>query len=144
MGPINLSRRTILVGFATVAVAAGAGVMSLSDRGHIRRTLKRLVGPFKMSDEDFNAFVADFRAAEQAPSYLKASVLRSLELIGMGPTISKSGVSKLADHQIEFERSLLTAFVTRTDYTFFEHPEAETITYLGSMTVCLNPFANFD
>ena len=84
-----------------------------------------------------------FREAEAAPSFLKGATLRGFELIGLGASLADSGIPKLSSHQIEFERALLTAFIVRTDYTLLDNPASESTTYLGSMTACFNPYAEF-
>ncbi|HCX10622.1 MAG TPA: hypothetical protein DHU81_09820 [Hyphomonas sp.] len=141
---LSLSRRAMILGGVGVAAAAGAGTVLLTtDQGHIRRTLRRLVGPFKMDKAEFETFVRDFREAEAAPSFIKSATLRGLELIGLGSTVSGGGIPKLSDHQADFERALLTAFIVRTDYTLLDQPATEPTTYLGSMTACFNPYAEF-
>jgi hypothetical protein len=141
---LTLSRRAMLFGGIGIAAVAGAGTVLLTtDQGHIRRTLRRLVGPFRMDKSEFANFARDFREAEAAPSFIKGATLRGLELIGLGSSLSGSGISKLSDHQSEFERALLTAFVVRTDYTLLDDPTSELTTYLGSMTACFNPYAEF-
>ena len=76
-------------------------------------------------------------------SFIKSATLRGLELIGLGSTVSGGGIPKLSDHQADFERALLTAFIVRTDYTLLDEPATEPTTYLGSMTACFNPYAEF-
>ena len=89
---LSLSRRAMILGGVGVAAAAGAGTVLLTtDQGHIRRTLRRLVGPFKMDKAEFETFVRDFREAEAAPSFIKSATLRGLELIGLGSTVSGGG-----------------------------------------------------
>lgn len=141
---LTLSRRTMVLGGLGIAAAAGVGTILLTtDQGHIRRTLRRLVGSFTMDKAEFANFVRDFREAEAAPSFLKGATLRGFELIGLGANLADSGIPKLSSHQIEFERALLTAFIVRTDYTLLDNPASESTTYLGSMTACFNPYAEF-
>lgn len=135
------SRRTVLVGGAAVvgvgALGAGATVR-LTDESYLRDTLERLVGAVRMAPADFSSFARAFRARFDELDSIRAMPFRAGEAIGASPLLERYAPLSIGEKMERFERTLVTDFLTRTDWLFMAADEP--VGYLGEGP-CANPFA---
>lgn len=146
MTRFEINRRTAIFG-GLVGLSTLGGlellVASRDSTGLFKSVLQRLLGPFDMPDTNFEAFASDYVDSGRAiPSDFEIGLLRSVEWSGAN-AIAKSMAGAIAVKLVNFERSLMTAFVLATD---FQTEARDTpLTYLGLFEnrPCANPFAEF-
>lgn len=143
----TVTRRGLIAGsagLAAVAAVGGVGLARFDKVDTCRATLARLVGPFDMAPEAFDAFVRDFLKVDETLTGLRGGLMRAGEFTGLLPRLGGLLPDASADEIERFERALLTNFVLTTNYLAVENPRREPIDYVGPLDACANPFARFD
>lgn len=139
----GITRRSALLGAGSAALAAGfAGIALRNEDDLIHATLHRLLGPFRIDKTDMAAFSRDFANIGPLPRGLAADAVGAVQMSGVLPVVIGAVGAKIED----FQRSVLTAFVTGTDYLDLENPAQDKIHYIGpsATRACASPFARFD
>jgi|GEM_PF-2478374 len=152
IGPINLSRRTMLRAFAVGAVA-GIGSVALSVRGPnglIDNILNRGIGPFSMTPADKK------QLHEQTRAYLSSEGAKDLSVRIMAAgyaALNFPYVRHLLPEDSQFkieqlERQVVTFFLLSTDYLtvadgkFEDAAQADIeVSYTGYNGICTIPWA---
>ncbi|WCT73974.1 hypothetical protein PQ455_01700 [Sphingomonas naphthae] len=140
---MRLSRRQTIAGLVGGAVVAGTGAVTLAafdESDLLRAMLHRLVGPFRMKDEDFAAFRAGIERRHGFPGTAKTSLYALAEAAGARPLIDR-GPAGPRREMADLERVVLAEFVTHTDYLKQAGRDVD-LTYLGRGP-CSSPYAKF-
>ncbi|MEZ0497952.1 hypothetical protein [Sphingomonas sp. IW22] len=138
----GLTRRQSIVALAGSGLAAGAFGFGLygDEQGLVRAILDRVIGPFRMSDDDFTAFFDDLSADSSPVDRAKFTVYRAVSAIG---TDELPGEPMRLSERVEvYERKVVTQFITRTDYARID-PRTDPVSFIGA-NPCSSPFAQFD
>jgi len=139
-----LTRRQTIAGIAaTGGVAAlGGGVAMVHDHRPdlVRSILNRSLGDFRMADDQFAALLAEidkpFAPSSQRIAFYRAAAATGRNgLIGLVP-------ARIGEEFEEYERRVVTTFMTRTDFLAI-NPLREEVRFVGGDT-CTSPFARFD
>jgi hypothetical protein len=138
----GLTRRQSI---ATLAIGGGAvglaGIVMEDDARFIRSVLTRAFGKFRMADDQFSAFVVDFRHDDRDRPTGALAVMHGLSSVGVDRLPGQS--FELMQDARAYERRVVTHFVTRTDYTMID-PGADMVNFTGKSGGCVSPFARFD
>ncbi len=138
-----LTRRQTIAALLGGGAAVGALAMGmhLSDRGNfIRSTVERVVGPFRMEDAQFAAFVDDLRIGDGWRDKARTGAFTLLSV--SGGALAPYAPGDMGGKHQRFERQVLTNFLTRTDYLQID-PTTQAVSFVGD-NACSNPFAVFD
>lgn len=139
----DLTRRQSIFAIVGGGIAVGTvGAVSIAgDEGElVRSIIHRTVGPFKMDEANFTAFVADLDTHHSWSSGAKNSLLRATSAVGPNNVLPQ--FPWLRDRFLTYEREVVTKFLTKTNYLQVD-PAAEDIEFDGSLP-CSSPFARFD
>lgn len=145
---MKLSRRstlTVIAGGAIggVALATGAGVMrvALHDEDLVKAVLERHFGQFIMERADVAAFLSDFLDLQHGrfPPAKLAMIYGAAERLNLMEPLHLVLPGARGDSLQEFERHLVAAFLSQTDF-MFRTDLSEPVKYLGA-EACMNPFA---
>ncbi|KRB79470.1 hypothetical protein ASE00_20425 [Sphingomonas sp. Root710] len=143
----NITRRTMLAGAgagAAIAATGGALLVAGSDTdGLIRSILNRLVGPFAMTQEDFDKMVKAIDHRAGLPRGPKLRMMATLEKSGWSADLLDRAPRSIRDRREMIERAALTEFVIQTNYLDVQDKAHDQILYLGRHP-CSSPFANFE
>lgn len=147
---MKLSRRstfTLIAGGALggAALATGVGVMhvALDDEDLVKAVLERHFGPFTMDSAEVAAFFSDFLELEywRFPPEKLAMIYGAAERFNLAETLHQALPGARGDILEDFERHLVAAFLSQTDFSF-RADISEPVKYLGA-GACINPFAQF-
>lgn len=139
----SLTRRQTIAGVAaTGALAAlGGGLVLLPDHraGLVRDILRRSLGDFRMADDQFAALLdaidKPFAPSRQRLAFYRAATATSPEqIMGMAPGL-------IGEEFAAYERRVVTAFVTRTDFLAVD-PRRQAVSFVDT-DACTSPFASF-
>lgn len=137
-----LTRRQTLAGIAATGgvVALGGGIGLLQDHraALVRDILRRSVGDFRMADDHFAALLDDIDEPF-APSRLRLAFYRAATFTGPDEQLMGLAPARIAADFEQYERRVVTAFMTRTDYLAVD-PTAQPVRFIGG-SACVNPFA---
>lgn len=139
----ELTRRQIFAGIAVSgAVIAGGGSIGLMQDHRaelVRDILRRSVGDFRMADDQFAALLDEIDQPF-APSRQRLAFYRAATVAGPAP-LREWGPQRIGREFEEYERRVVTTFVTRTDYLAAD-PMTQTVRFVGG-EACASPFARF-
>lgn len=139
----SLTRRQALAGIAAAGgvAAIGGGLTMLPDHraGLARDILHRSVGNFRMADDQFAALLDEidkpFAPSQQRLAFYRAAnAAGSDRVLGLVP-------ARIGEEFAEYERRVVTAFITRTDYLAVD-PAVQEVRFVGG-EACASPFARF-
>lgn len=139
-----VSRRVVLIGAlsgaAVMCLAAGMTTLALDDRDMLRAWLREMIGPYRMSEAEFEKFRQGVIARYGMPNRMITSAVVAAERTGTASLIDLASDSAASRYE-RLKRNVLTEFLTKTDYL---SGGAETeLSYLGDRP-CVSPFARFD
>lgn len=139
----ELTRRQIFAGIAVSAlVIAGGGTIGIMQDHRaelVRDILRRTVGDFRMADDQFAAMLDDIDQPF-APSRPRLAFYRATSVAGPEP-LREWGPQRIGREFEEYERRVVTVFVTRTDYLSAD-PAMQNVRFIGG-DACSSPFARF-
>jgi hypothetical protein len=140
----SISRRILLTGAlsgATVmCLAGGVTILALDDRDMLRVLLREVIGPYRMSEAEFEKFRQGFKYRYGLPNRMITSAVAAAETTGAAASLIDLATESAASRYDRLKRNVLTEFLTRTDY-LSGGAEAE-VTYVGDQPC--SPFARFD
>ncbi len=135
-----MNRRTFLAGTAaTISLAAlgSAAIVFEDSYSFIPDMLHTLVGDYRMDaaqEEQFIADLAETYGAEKLTAF--AGLYRLRAGTGLGTEYTDEKVD-------DYERRILTDFLTSTDYLSKQDQAVPEISYRGLRQPCSNPYAKF-
>lgn len=138
----RLTRRqsiAAVIGGGVVGLA-GLGILGGRETGLIDSILRRAVGPYRMADDQFAAFVADLATPQGAAARAKFALYRAVSATDPD-TLLRLAPASIGDKYAMYERRVVTNFLTRTDYLTVG--STGTTTFI-SEAACRNPFAKLD
>ena len=135
-------RQTIaaLLGGSAVAGALTVGIRFSDERHFVRAMVERGVGPFRMEDTQFVAFVEDLHFGDEWRDKARLGAFTLLSV--SGGALVPHAPGDLGGKYERLERLVVTNFLTRTDYLQIDN-KAQAVTFVGD-NGCSNPFAVFD
>lgn len=135
-------RQTIagLLGGSAVVGALAVGVRLSDGDRFVRSVVERVVGPFRMEETQFVAFVDDLRIGESWRDKARVGAFNVLSV--SGGALAPHAPGDMGGKHQRFERQVVTNFLTRTDYLQID-PTAQAVSFVGE-SGCSNPFAVFD
>jgi len=139
----RLTRRQSIAAVAGGGVAVGLGglgLLSSREGDLVDSILRRVVGPYRMKDEEFTRFVADLGTAPGYGGRAKVSMFRAVAATDPD-TVLRIAPSAFGRKYEDYERRVVTGFLTRTD--FLAVGPQQPATFIGEPG-CRNPFARFD
>ncbi|MBD8678337.1 hypothetical protein [Sphingomonas sp. CFBP 13720] len=128
-----------IIGGGVVGLA-GLGFVGGRETGLIDSILRRVVGPYRMDDDQFTAFVADLATPQGAAARAKFALYRAVSVTDPD-TLLRFAPTSIGDKYAMYERRVVTNFLTRTDYLTVG--PTGTATFNGE-AACRNPFAKLD
>lgn len=128
-----------LVGGGVVGFV-GLGFVGGREAGVIDSILRRVVGPYRMEDDQFAAFVADLATPQGAAGRAKFALYRAVSASDPN-TLLRYVPGSIGDKYAMYERRVVTNFLTRTDYLTVGPTGTTTF---NSESACRNPFAKLD
>ena len=138
-----LTRRqsiTALVAAGGTAALAGFGFLTDHRDNLVRTIIRRSVGPFKMADDQFEALMDDL---EEPYDRGRAKFALYRVVAATDPdTLLKLAPARLSESFQKYERRVVTAFITRTDYLKIR-PENDEVTFIGG-EACTSPVARWE
>ena len=140
----RLTRRQTIAGLVGGAAVVGAGGVTLAafdGNDLLRQMLTRLVGPFRMKDEDFAHFRSEIERRQGLPGRAKTSLYAMADRVGGRAMIDHAPAGSAREYG-DLEREVLAEFVTRTDYLKHVGQDVE-LSYFGRGP-CSSPYARFD
>ena len=139
----GLTRRATIAALLGSGAAVGALAVGLrinDEEGYVRSIVERVVGPFKMADDQYAAFVDDLEIGQ---GWRNNARLGSFILLSVaGGALVPYAPGDIGNKYQQFERRVVTTFLTRTDYLQID-PATQEVSFVGA-NGCSNPFANFD
>ncbi|WP_334656830.1 hypothetical protein [Sphingomonas panaciterrae] len=130
----------VLAGGGAVIGAAGVGAFG-AEPDFARSILHRVIGDFQMPEQEFARFVSDLQSATGTVARAKRTMLRAAAAQDLAPVPNRP--FRLAEKLEEYERKVVTNFVTRTNYLRIDS-RTEQVAFLGQSDSCISPFAKFD
>ncbi|KAA9013003.1 hypothetical protein F4U94_16995 [Sphingobium limneticum] len=132
-------RQTVAALIAVGGAAAMAGVGFLADDREelVRTIIRRSVGDFKMADDHFEALIEDLEEPHDKGRVRFA--LYHMVAITDPDTLLRLAPSRMSESYQKYERRVVTAFLTRTDYLKI-NPRTDAVTFVGG-EACTSPFA---
>lgn len=116
------------------------GLHANDQQGVLRSVIERGVGPFKMSNSEFSAFIDDLKINASWADRARFGAFAALSL-GDGK-IASYGPNSVRDKFEMFERKTVTHFLIRTDFLQIE-PSKSQVSFVGD-NGCSSPFANLE
>lgn len=141
----HLTRRQSIAALAGGGLAvgtAGAGLLASDEAGLVQSILHRAVGRFDMPEAQFSAFVSDLGSGREWADSGRFALFRAISATGPDAVLP-GGPEKLRDRFETYERTVVTNFLTRTDYAKID-PRKEKVSFIGDAGGCSSPYARFD
>lgn len=140
---VSLTRRQSIFAIAAVGSSvafAGVGFLISKESSIVESIIRRRVGDFQMDDEQLTALVDHLRSTLGTPGQAKTLFYRMVTATDPD-TLLRWAPGRAADPFHDYERRVVTAFITRTNYLKRASP-TEAITFIAS-DACTSPFAKF-
>ncbi len=139
------SRRAFIkttLGVIGLGGLAGYGMSTFKAEAFLGATLQRLLGEFKIDDEQMRRFCDDFANGYGHKKLYAIFLLEQAPVLGhIAENLSLHRPRSAVEY---FERKLLTEFIISTSYLRVGNPAADAIEYYGMKIPCNNPFARFE
>lgn len=139
-----LTRRQTIAGIAAtgglVVVGGGAGLLAQDNRTALARSIiERSFGPFRMADDQFAALIADVEGT-YPPSRKRYAFYRAATMAVPERALAYAP-GGLGEDLAQYERRVVSAFMTRTDFLSRRDEQAK-LSFVGG-EACTSPFARF-
>ena len=139
----SLTRRqsmAALVSGGVVTALAGVSLFAGEEEKLIGSIIHRVVGSYRMNEEQFTTFVADLDTKKGSAAHAKFALYRAFAATEPD-TLLRFAPTGMRDNYNSYERRVVTNFLTRTDYLSVG---AEREASFSGEAACRNPFAKFD
>lgn len=137
------NRRNVLLGVGAAGVAGWVGLdLAAAEGPTVRAIVTRLVGPFRMKDQQFEALVSGLKTYRGNWGDVRLAGYRALSLADVH-SLPVQVPGRFQDVYDKYERKVLTRFLIDTNYLKLRNPATEWTEMTGT-EICRSPFANFE
>lgn len=137
-----ITRRQVILGIAGTGVFGVAVLQTAQHADLVRALLHRLLGPFEISEVEFQRFAETVLKARIPPSNWKIGIFTFAEQTGLITPMLAWLPTPLFDGYAQWRRHVMTDFTMATDFFDRQRPAGK-LSFTGPVEACSSPFAEF-